>query len=352
VQASGFFSITSLVYYAVGAFAGRAADRLGPRIVVTAGALILGLGLCLTALGDNIWFGYVTFGLGVGIGGACCFVPTLAVVGHWFQKHRNAALGMAAAGTGAGTMVVPLVAAALIHDFGWRQTDLVFGAAAVAILLGCAALVRSPPTMPGSSIMARSPRDLFWSRDFVLLYLSWLLATMALFVPLVFLPTFAREHGASEIAAAALLSLFGGTSILGRLMLGPIGDRIGVLPLFKTTVLLMAISYAVWLLWRSYVGLAVFAAALGANYGTRIAAVPAVLIELFGVDDLSTKLGVFFTATGPAALLGPMLAGMAVEWSGGYAAGILFALATGLLGFLAILPVRSKFFGGRRSDQP
>jgi MFS family permease len=210
VQASGFFSITSLVYYAVGAFAGRAADRLGPRIVVTTGAPILGLGLCLTALGDNIWFGYVTFGLGVGIGGACCFVPTRAVVGHWFQKHRNAALGMAAAGTGAGTMVVPLVAAALIHDFGWRQTDLVFGAAAVAILLGCAALVRSPPPMPSSSIIARSPRDLFWSRDFVLLYLSWLLATMALFVSLVFLPTFAREHGASEIAAAALLSLFGG----------------------------------------------------------------------------------------------------------------------------------------------
>ena len=96
-----------------------------------------------------------------------------------------------------------------------------------------------------------------------------------------------------------------------------------------------------------------FAVVLGANYGSRIAAVPAVLIELFGVDDLSTMLGVFFTATGLAALLGPMLAGMAVEWSGrGYTAGILFALATGLLGFVAILPVVSKSFGGRRSDQP
>jgi nitrate/nitrite transporter NarK len=56
----------------------------------------------------------VTFGLGVGIGGAYCFVPTLAVVGHWFKKHRNTAPGMAAAGTEAGTMVVPLVAAAVI----------------------------------------------------------------------------------------------------------------------------------------------------------------------------------------------------------------------------------------------
>ena len=135
-------------------------------------------------------------------------------------------------------------------------------------------------------------------------------------------------------------------------MLGPIGDRVGVLPLFKTTVLLMAISYAIWLLWASYLGLAMFAVVLGANYGSRIAAVPAVLIELFGVDNLSTMLGVFFTATGLAASLGPMLAGMAVEWSGGYTAGILFALATGLLGFVAILPVGSKPVGGCRSDPP
>jgi MFS family permease len=53
-EASGFLSITSVVYYVLGAFAGRAADRLGARIVVTAGALILGLGLCLTALVDRI----------------------------------------------------------------------------------------------------------------------------------------------------------------------------------------------------------------------------------------------------------------------------------------------------------
>ena len=150
----------------------------------------------------------------------------------------------------------------------------------------------------------------------------------------------------------ALVSLIGGTSILGRLVLGPIGDRVGVLPLFKTTILLMAISYAIWLLWASYVGLAMFAVMLGVNYGSRIAAVPAVLIELFGVDDLSTMLGVFFTATGLAALLEPMLAGMAVEWSGGYTAGILFALTTGLLGFVAILPVGSKSFGRPPNDQP
>ncbi|HJU11972.1 MAG TPA: MFS transporter, partial [Candidatus Binataceae bacterium] len=65
-KASAFFSFTSLVYYVLGAFTGRLADRFGPRMIVAAGAVILGLGLCLTALTNNIWVAYLTYGLGVG----------------------------------------------------------------------------------------------------------------------------------------------------------------------------------------------------------------------------------------------------------------------------------------------
>jgi MFS family permease len=337
--ASAFFSITAVVYYGFGAFAGRAADRFGPRAIVASGAAILGLGLCLTALVHQIWFGYLTYGIGVGIGGACCYVPTLSVVGGWFVKHRNAALGVAAAGTGGGTMVVPPIAAALIRHFGWRATDIIFGVAAAAILFGCAVMVRPPPIARSGSSTEPALRDLFRSRAFVMIYLSWVLATTALFVPFVFLPAFARDHGASEVAAAALISVIGGTSILGRLVLGPISDRFGVLPLFKVTVLMMGVSYAIWLVASSYAWLAVFAAVLGVNYGSRIAAVPAVLIEYFGIDNLGTTLGVFLTATGLAALLGPTLAGLAVDLSGAYRGGILFALTTGLLGFAVIAPL-------------
>lgn len=348
---AAFFSITAAVYYALGAFAGRAADRFGPRIIVAAGAAVLGLGLGLTALVREIWVGYLIYGLGVGIGGACCYVPTLAAVGGWFVKHRNLALGVAAAGTGAGTMAVPPIAAALIRHLGWRMTDVIFGAAAAVILFGCAIATGPPPIARSGAPGVRAPRNFFRTREFVLLYLSWVLATTALFVPFVFLPAFASDRGAGEVEAASLISLIGGTSIVGRLVLGPIGDRLGVLRLFKITVLMMAISYAIWLFASSYAGLALFAVVLGVNYGSRIAAVPAVLIEYFGVDNLGTTLGVFFTATGLAALLGPPLAGVAVDLSGGYYGGILFALAAGILGFIAILPLDSRSFGPHRSDR-
>ncbi|HEX5455140.1 MAG TPA: MFS transporter [Stellaceae bacterium] len=336
---SALFSITSAIYYGLGAPAGRIADRCGPRAVVAAGAMILGAGLCLTAIVGDIRLAYLTYGIGVGAGGACCYVPTLAAVGGWFDRRRNTALGVAAAGTGAGTLAVPPIAAALIAHYGWRASYLALGLAGTAILLLCALMIQAPPAPraqakagPGLGTLLRSPA-------FLMLYFTWMLGTMALFVPFVFLPAFARDHGAGEVAAAALVSIIGGTSIVGRLVLGPVGDRVGVVVLFKASVLAMGLSYAIWLL-TGYGWLMLFAVVLGTAYGVRIAAVPVVLIEFFGVEKLGSTLGIFFTATGVAALLGPSLAGLAVELSGGYRGGILFALAVGLLGFAVIAPLR------------
>ena len=349
--AAAFFSINAAAYYGLGAFAGWAADRLGPRAIVMAGAAILGLGLVLTARVQQIWLGYLSYGLGVGIGGACCYIPTLAAVGSAFSRHRNLALGIAAAGTGAGTMAVPPIAAALIRQYGWRTTDVMFAVAAVILLFGCG-LTTSPSQVTRLDAGAvRTPDRLFRSREFLLLYVSWALGTTALFVPFVFLPAFARDHGASEVASAVLISLIGGTSIVGRLVLGPLSDRLGELQLFKITVLMMAVSYAIWLLSWSYACLVVFSIVLGVNYGSRIAVVPAVLIEYFGNENLGTTLGVFFTATGIAAVLGPTLAGLAVNVSGDYRGGILFALGTGFLAFAAIVPLRPKSFGRHRNDR-
>ena len=62
----------------------------------------------------------------------------------------------------------------------------------------------------------------------------------------------------------------------------------------------------------------------------------AVLIELFGVQNLGTILGIFFTASGTSVVLGPLLAGFIVDATGSYQWGVAFALAAGTLGFMAV----------------
>jgi MFS family permease len=81
-------------------------------------------------LANNIWLCYLAYAIGVGLGGAGCYLPPLAITGGWFIRHRNTALGIAAAGTGCGTLVLPPVAAALIQQYGWRVTNVIFGVVA------------------------------------------------------------------------------------------------------------------------------------------------------------------------------------------------------------------------------
>jgi MFS family permease len=67
---------------------------------------------------------------------------------------------------------------------------------------------------------------------------------------------------------------------------------------------------------------------------------PTVLIELFGVQHLGAVLGIFFTASGLAAILGPPLAGLVVDMTGNYQWSIVFALVAGTAGFVLVVPLR------------
>ncbi len=337
---SAFFSITGLVFYMSGSLAGYLSDRYGPRVVVGAGAMIMGAGLMLTAFAKQIWLGYVSYGIGVGVGAACAYIPTLSIVGGWFDSRRTAALGIAAAGTGCGTLIVPPLAAALIQNYGWRVADLTFGVGCL-FLLACCTLIATPPPIARGRVTG-SVRQIVVSRAFLTLYVSWLCATTALVVPLVFLPAFAREHGAGPVAASALVALLGGTSVLGRVGIGVLANRIGTLRLFKLSVLIMGASYGLWLLSTAYGPLLVFAAVLGLGYGLRISLMPVVLIEIFGLGNLGAILGIFFTASGISALCGPILAGLIIDYTGSYQWGIVFALTMGALGFAVIVPLRPR----------
>jgi MFS family permease len=337
---STFFSITGLTFYALGSLTGHLSDRLGPKIVVGTGAFLIGAGLISTAFIQEMWVGYLTYGIGVGLGSACAYVPTLAVVGGWFAKRRNTALGIAAAGTGCGMLIIPPLAAALIEHFGWRNADIILGVGCASLMLACAVLSERSPLTPAPA--GHSLYSVVRSRAFVMLYISWVLATAALFVPFVFLPAFALDQGASQVMASVLISVLGGMSVLGRLGLGVLGNYIGTLRLFKIATLVMGVSYVMWLTATTAYGeLLVFAAVLGLGYGVRIALMPVVLIELFGLQNLGAVLGVFFTATGISAVLGPPLAGVIVDYTGGYRWVAAFAFAMGLLGFAAVLRLRT-----------
>ena len=338
---SAVFAITAFCYFTLGAVSGAVADRLGPRRVLLFGAFVMGSGLALTAVSPSIWVGYLTYGLGVGIGTACGYVPMVAAVGGWFDRRRALAIGIAVTGIGLGTLTAAPAAEVLILHFGWRATYAVFGGASFLLLVGCAVLARRPPVSSQAPLrLGRAVR----TREFATIYATGLLTGFALFMAFVHLVPYATSRGTSAIAAASLIGVIGAGSSLGRLALGGVADRLGSVRTYQVAVGILTISFVVWYVAPDYTALAVFAFLLGLGYGGWVALSASVVAELFGPEGLGGSIGALYTSAGVGALVGPPLAGFLVDFTSSYRLAIGSAVALALLSCLLAmsLPARRR----------
>jgi len=310
-QAALFFSITTFIYFVVGVFTGRLADRYGPRPLLLAGALSIGLGLFLTSLVNNILLGYLTYGVGAGIGVGCAYVPMVATVGGWFEKDRTKAMGVAVAGIGVGTLVGAPLAKHLVISYGWRNAFVVLGVGSAALLALASIGARRPP---GSGTQEPPPplRLLLKDQRFIWLYISMTFLSSGLFVPMVYLDDYLESQGRS--GGALLIGIIGATSVVGRLALGAVASKVDLMRLYQLCVMALGASYVIWLLaGANYTSLVVFAVCMGTAYGGWIALSPAVTAYLFGPIGLGGVLGALYTSAGIGGLVGPPVIGVVID---------------------------------------
>lgn len=348
---AGVFSLTTFALFSLGALSGAAVDRVGPRRVLLVGALALGAGLVLTSRAQTLWQAALGHGLGVGLGVACAYVPLVAVVGTWFTRKRTLAVGVAVSGIGAGTLAGAPAGAALIEALGWRNAYLVLAGVGVMLLVGCAAVVAPAPVQPGTP-PAPPPGPRLRSAAYLRLYGSQLLLSVVLFVPFVHLPAYAVTTGANPVLAATLVGVIGASSVVGRLVLGGVADRVGVVRTYQGCFVAMTLSYLLWLGSPTYPRLFLFAVVLGVGYGGFVALGPAVVAELFGAQGLGGLLGVLYTSAAFGSAVGPPVAGALIDARGYNLVGVA-ALAVGGVAVMIVLGVRAgPVVGGGGPPRP
>ena len=145
--------------------AGWTIDRFGPRRlmlagIVMAGAALVGLG-SVTTLGF-FYACYMLNALGNVCGGP---LPNQVLLARWFDRNRGKAMGFAYLGIGIGGTLVPLIATALIAEFGWRRALQVLGVLMVVIAFPAAWFVKDSPvgtelgTVPRVNARGTVPKD-------------------------------------------------------------------------------------------------------------------------------------------------------------------------------------------------
>lgn len=143
---ASIFSLTALIYYAVGVFSGAWSDRTSVRTVTGIGILLLSLGFFGSSLlASSLTAFLLTFCLLVGVGVGLVYVPAVSTIQRWFVVHRSSASGLALAGTGLGTLVGPMVAGGLMRHLSWQSTLQVYAVAIAVLGLAAAFILRGRP---------------------------------------------------------------------------------------------------------------------------------------------------------------------------------------------------------------
>ena len=332
-QAALFFSITTFIYFILGVFTGRLADRYGPRPLLLVGAAAMGIGLFLTSLVNNIVVGYLTYGIGAGIGVGCAYVPMVAAVGGWFERDRTKAMGVAVAGIGVGTLVGAPLAKQLVISYGWRTTFVALGVGSAALLVVASLGARRPP---GAGTQEAPPplRLLLHDRRFTWLYTSMTFLSAGLFVPMIYLDDYLEAQGKG--GGALLIGIIGAASVVGRLALGAVGSKVDLMRLYQCCVGALGASYVIWIFaGANYTVLVIFALCMGTAYGGWIALSPAVTAHLFGPLGLGGVLGALYTSAGIGGLVGPPVIGVVIDATT-YETAIALAIALSVLSLLLL----------------
>lgn len=339
-QMTSVYSMLMLVAGLVSPLAGWVFERFGPRVLYAAGIALLGAGTLIASFTQSLWHLYVGIGLFVGLGaGAVGMVPAAALLSWWYGSKRiSSAIGVAYAGFGCGSLVIVPLAQAAIEARGWREAYRAIGLTLLALSFVCAWLpwraitAPKPATVhPSRAAGARSPLGTaLRQRRFWLLVQVMFFTALGMYIVVVQSVAYLVDAGFSPLQAATAFGACGMLSVAGVSSSGWLSDRFSprkaTAVSFTGTALGIAALYAISFE-PSEALLVAYVILFGVCQGARGPVVAGLSARLFSGPGQATVYGAIYALMSFGTGLGALLSGALHDWTGGYRAGFLLALA-------------------------
>ena len=339
-----------LVAPMVGFIAGWIIDRYGPKRMLIAGALMTGMALVGLSAMNSLGLFYVSYifvALGYVFGGP---LPCQVLISRWFTKNRGKAMGIAYLGIGTGGFLVPLIAAGLINNFGWRFALIFLAIFIVLIAIPLSLFVKDSPSKTSVTIKpepAVPVRDIMKNPYFYLLAFGSMCSIAAVGGVNQHFKLYLLEYDFTQTKAAHVISLVLLMSLAGRVIMGWLADLFPRKYVMILIYLIVGGSIPLLLIpdfpGRIYIFAAIFGIGLGGDYMI----IPLMAGDLFGVKTLGRVMGIILVADGIAEASMPMLVGALRDSSDSYALGFVVLTCVALTGVLIIsfLPKHKKNYG-------
>jgi MFS family permease len=333
-QVSSAMTIGFLAMGAAGFGWGALSDRIGPRWVVLAGAILLGLGLFLASRAQSPLQFQLAFGLLVGIAVGSFFSPMIAAVMGWMTSHRGLAVALVSVGVGVAPVTMSPFAAWLITQMDWRSAQVVIAVLVWVTLVPAALFARRPPAAQAAEQAAEGPpmklRDAFVSAPFIVLALTFFACCAAHAGPIFHTVTYAMTCGLAPLAAVTVYSVEGIAGLGGRLALGLLADRLGVKRVLIAGLLIQAVAAGLFVFAARLGEFYAVAAVFGFAYGGVMPLYAVLAREYFGQRILGAVFGAAAMVSSLGMALGPVVGGWIYDTFGRYTGMYIASAAIGL----------------------
>jgi len=356
---STIHSLHWIFYPISGLIIGWVTDKYGPKVSLIGGASLIGLGTVMLGFVESPIQFYIFYGL-ASMGSGITWALPMGTVQHWFVKRRGLALGITISGVGFSYSLSPL-SSLLISHFGWRSAYLAMGSGMWLILIICSLVISRDPREKGlepygaeteADITPESHLEGWKPGEAVKTISFWKLCSMfvchafAVMIIAVHLVNFATDLGIDEIHAATSWFAIGCFSILGRILGGSLGEKIG----YRRGYLIFGMANAILLLWllgvKNLWMLMLFVPFYGFCYGGQTPMIPALMGQFYGLKPLSTLLGIQFSFTIIGGTTAPWFAGFLFDKFNNYHAAFVtascFWALTALIAYILKKPLKDS----------
>ncbi|EJU01995.1 UM00103-like protein [Dacryopinax primogenitus] len=271
-------------------------NRFGFRAPMIGGVLLYTASQFAAAFSRTFWELLLSQGIATGLGIGLIFIPLLPILAQWFTKCRALALGIAAGGSGGGSLVFSIVTRASIESLGLRWAFIVNALVCFVVLVPAVLLIRDRSHL--GSKHNTEPLELKWLAHpgFVWVWLWALFALMGYVFGVLSVPTYAVSGlGLTQTQGANLQAILAAGQMVGRPAIGLVADRIGRINAAMTFTFVAGFScLVIWMLAHSYSVLILFSILQGLTGGTFWGACAPVTAEIVGVKDMGSAMAMLW----------------------------------------------------------
>jgi len=346
---------TAIVIWAVALLiAGVVQDRIGPKRVIQIGVFLVGAGLISSSFFQTPLAMVFTVGVVVATGIGFVYGCITPAAMKWFHPSKKGMVsGITVGGFGIAAVYLAPLTGWLIQGFGISRTFLILGVGVLLVALPLSMLVDNPPAgyEPEAPVVVKPPfrakvgsydhtwRQMLSTWPFYVIWGMFVLSSSAGVMMIGHLASIATKQ--ADIANSAyIVSLLAVSNASGRVGGGILSDTIGrrntLMVVFTTQAINMLCFSAYTTMPLIFLGTVV----AGFSYGSLMSVYPSLTSDNWGMKSYGTNYGVLYTAWGVSGVLGPLIAGWAVDKTGTYA--LAYTISAVLLGVALALGAMLK----------